>query len=125
MTIVTACTMDCGDACSLIVDEEKKTIRGNPAHPFTKGFCCKKGGRSFTRLDAEDRIVTPLVRENGDFREASWDEAMGLVAARLDAARAVPESILHIHGHGYRGVLATGAGEVLALLRQVREESRV
>ncbi|BDQ34089.1 molybdopterin-dependent oxidoreductase [Pseudodesulfovibrio portus] len=106
MTIVTACTMDCGDACSLIVDSEKKTVRGNPNHPFTKGFCCKKGSRYFERLEAEDRIVTPLIREDGIFREASWDEALGLVAARLDAARAVPESILHIHGHGYRGILA-------------------
>ena len=112
MTIVTACTMDCGDACSLIVDGEKKSVRGNPDHPFTKGFCCKKGSRYFERLDAEDRIVTPLIRENGDFRQASWDEAMRLVAARLDAARAVPQSILHIHGHGYRGILAK-AGNVL------------
>jgi len=106
MTIVTACTMDCGDACSLIVDGDKKSVRGNPDHPFTKGFCCKKGSRYFERLDAEDRIVTPLIRENGNFREASWDEAMGLAAARLDAARAVPESVLHVHGHGYRGILA-------------------
>ncbi len=112
MTIVTACTMDCGDACSLIVDAEKKTIRGNPAHPFTKGFCCAKGGRYFERLDAEDRITTPLVRENGRFRRASWDEAMDLAATRLDAARAIPESVLHIHGHGYRGALAQ-AGSVL------------
>ena len=109
MPIVTACTMDCGDACSLVVDAAKKSVRGNPAHPFTKGFCCKKGGRYFERLDAEDRIVTPLIRENGTFREASWDEAMGLVVQKLDAARAVPESILHVRGHGYRGVLATAS----------------
>lgn len=109
MPIVTACTMDCGDACSLVVDPDKKTIRGNPEHPFTKGFCCKKGGRYFERLDAEDRIVTPLVREKGKLREASWDAAMALVVAKLDAARAVPKSILHIHGHGYRGVLGTAS----------------
>lgn len=105
MKKVTACTMDCGDACSLVVDAENKTIRGNPEHPFTKGFCCKKGSRYFERLDADDRIVTPQIREGDTFREASWDEAMELVVRKLHAARAVPESVLHIHGHGYRGIL--------------------
>ncbi|WP_319541578.1 molybdopterin-dependent oxidoreductase [uncultured Pseudodesulfovibrio sp.] len=112
MTIITACTMDCGDACSLIVDADNKSIKGNPKHPFTKGFCCKKGSRYFERIDAEDRIVTPQIKENGEFREASWDEAMDMVVAKLDAARAVPESILHVHGHGYRGIL----GEASSIL---------
>ncbi|MBG0790340.1 MAG: molybdopterin-dependent oxidoreductase [Desulfovibrionaceae bacterium] len=116
MAIVTACTMDCGDACSLLVDAEKKTVRGNPAHPFTKGFCCKKGGRYFERLEAEDRIVAPLIRKDGVLREASWDEAMTLAAARLDAARKTPESILHVHGHGYRGVLAQASGVLFGRL---------
>jgi len=106
MPIITACTMDCGDACSLLVDPEAKTVRGNPKHPFTKGFCCKKGGRYFDRLNAQERITTPLIRRDGRFVEADWDEAMGLVARKLDAARQRPEAILHIHGHGYRGVLA-------------------
>ncbi|MCJ2165570.1 MULTISPECIES: molybdopterin-dependent oxidoreductase [unclassified Pseudodesulfovibrio] len=105
MTTITACTMDCGDACSLVVDAERRSVKGNPKHPFTKGFCCKKGSRYFERLDAEDRIVEPLVKRGSGFEPVSWDEAMGLVASRLDAARAVPESILHIHGHGYRGIL--------------------
>ncbi|CCH49210.1 molybdopterin-dependent oxidoreductase [Pseudodesulfovibrio piezophilus] len=106
MTKITACTVDCGDACSLLVDVEKQSVRGNPRHPFTKGFCCRKGARYFERLNSDERIVTPLIRDGESFRTASWDEAMALVAEKLNAARAVPESILHIHGHGYRGVLS-------------------
>jgi predicted molibdopterin-dependent oxidoreductase YjgC len=34
-----------------------------------------------------DRLKTPLIREGEGFREASWDEALGLVAARLGAIR--------------------------------------
>ncbi|QGY39135.1 molybdopterin-dependent oxidoreductase [Pseudodesulfovibrio cashew] len=109
MPTITACTMDCGDCCSLVVDEAKRSVRGNPAHPFTKGFCCRKGTRYFDRLDADDRITTPLIKENGAFREASWDEALDLVAARLDAARVRPETILHVRGHGYRGILAAAS----------------
>jgi len=105
MTKITACAMDCGDCCSLVVDVEKKSIKGNPKHPYTNGFCCKKGSRYFERLEADDRITTPLIKEGEQFREASWEEAMSLVADKLNAARQVPESILHIRGHGYRGLL--------------------
>ncbi|WP_272701512.1 molybdopterin-dependent oxidoreductase [Desulfovibrio sp. Fe33] len=109
MKIVTACTMDCGDACSLVVDTEDRTVRGNPRHPFTKGFCCRKGSRYFERLDAAERITEPLVRRGGKFTPVGWDEALDLVAEKLDAARTAPESILHVHGNGYRGVLASAS----------------
>ena len=109
MTITTACTVDCGDCCSLLVDSDKKSIRGNPRHPFTKGFCCKKGSHWFERLDSDERILEPLVRRGAEFEPVSWDEALDLVAGKLDAARAVPETILHVHGHGYRGILASAS----------------
>lgn len=109
MTRITACTMDCGDCCSLVVDPDKQTVKGNPKHPFTKGFCCPKGGHYFDRINADDRIVTPLIRENGDFREASWDEAMTLIADRLNPLLPSPEKILHVRGHGYRGVLGSAS----------------
>ncbi|PYX45542.1 MAG: formate dehydrogenase subunit alpha, partial [Acidobacteria bacterium] len=34
-------------------------------------------------INSEDRLTTPLIREGGKFRQASWDEALGLVARRL------------------------------------------
>ncbi|WP_319470792.1 molybdopterin-dependent oxidoreductase [uncultured Pseudodesulfovibrio sp.] len=116
MKKLTACTMDCGDACSLLVDAEKKTVSGNPKHPFTKGFCCRKGARYFERLEADERITTPLVRQGSGFVEASWDEALGLVAQKLDAARQVPESILHVRGYGYRGILAQASSHFFQAL---------
>ncbi|MGD8661959.1 MAG: hypothetical protein PVH37_18605, partial [Desulfobacterales bacterium] len=42
---ITACTMDCPDACSLIVDrrnDNRISLRGNPDSPFTAGFTCPK-----------------------------------------------------------------------------------
>jgi len=35
-----------------------------------------------------DRLKTPLIRENGQFREASWDEALDLVAQKLSQIKA-------------------------------------
>ncbi len=116
MKKITACTMDCGDACSLIVDAKKKSIKGNPNHPFTKGFCCRKGTKYFDRLDADDRITTPRIKKGGKFTEASWDEALGLIASKLDTARQTPESILHIRGHGYRGILGQASNHFFKTL---------
>lgn len=106
MKKITACTMDCGDTCSLVVDPEEKSVTGNPRHPFTKGFCCKKGGRYFDRLDSDERIVEPLMRSGDGFVPISWDEAFDMIVPRLNAARKNPASILHVHGYGYRGILA-------------------
>ncbi|MFE7505250.1 NADH-quinone oxidoreductase subunit G [Promicromonospora sp. NPDC057488] len=42
---------------------------------------------AFTWQTAPDRITTPLVRENGELRPASWVEALEIAAAGLAAAR--------------------------------------
>lgn len=116
MSTITACTLDCGDCCSLVVDAEKRTVKGNPKHPFTKGFCCRKGGTFFDRLESDERIIIPQIKENGTFRDATWEEALDLAAEKLEAARAVPESILHIKGHGFRGVLAEASNHLFERL---------
>ena len=49
------------------------------------GSLCVKGRFAFDFIDSPERLKTPLIKENGTFREASWDEALGLVAERLSA----------------------------------------
>ena len=44
---------------------------------------CVKGRFGFDFLNREDRLKTPLIRKNGKLEEASWDEALDLVAAKL------------------------------------------
>jgi formate dehydrogenase major subunit len=34
-------------------------------------------------INSEDRLTTPLIREGGRFRQASWDEGISLIARRL------------------------------------------
>ena len=56
---------------------------------------CGRGRFGWPVVEADDRLKTPLIRENGKFREASWDEALDLVAAKFketveaDGAKAV------------------------------------
>jgi formate dehydrogenase alpha subunit len=44
---------------------------------------CGRGRFGFPVLEAEDRVKTPLIKENGNFREATWDEALDLVSQKF------------------------------------------
>jgi len=48
-----------------------------------QGRLCVKGRFAYDFIYSEDRLKTPLIKENGDFREASWDEALDLVATKF------------------------------------------
>ena len=48
-----------------------------------KGMLCVKGRFGLDFVDAPDRLRAPLVRKDGKLVEASWDEALDLVASRL------------------------------------------
>jgi predicted molibdopterin-dependent oxidoreductase YjgC len=47
------------------------------------GSLCVKGRFGYDFIHDPDRLKSPLIRENGAFREASWDEALNLVAETL------------------------------------------
>jgi anaerobic selenocysteine-containing dehydrogenase len=108
MDIITACTMDCPDACSLIISQRPDGtigIRGNPNHPFTRGFICSKIKKHPLRLASPHRITHPMIRKNSRWLNISWDNALDICAEKLNHYRNQPESILHIHGEGAKGVL--------------------
>lgn len=48
-----------------------------------QGRLCVKGRFAYDFIYSKDRLRTPLIRENDTFREASWDEALDLVANRF------------------------------------------
>jgi anaerobic selenocysteine-containing dehydrogenase len=99
--------MDCPDACSLVVssDGDRFRIEGNPEHSFTAGFTCAKIKKHIERLRHPDRIVSPMRRTGGRWQTLSWDAALDLCAEKIQALRADPTAILHIHGSGAKGVL--------------------
>ena len=59
-------------------------------NPFTGGFICQKVKRHAQRVYSPSRVLTPLIRTgpkgSGEFRAASWDEALDLVVDRMQDA---------------------------------------
>jgi predicted molibdopterin-dependent oxidoreductase YjgC len=52
-----------------------------------QAMLCVKGRFGLDFVDSPDRLRTPLVRKDGKLVEASWEEALGLVAERLKAVK--------------------------------------
>ena len=63
------------------------------------GRLCVKGRFAYDFIYSEERLKTPLIRQDdGQFREASWDEALDLVAAKFKEiiAQHGPDSVAGI-----------------------------
>src|SRR5580693_6187643 len=89
------CALDCPDCCSLLVNVEDghgSKLRGNPAHPVTRGFLCGKVAQYLEREYHPGRLLYPQRRVGakgeGRFERISWDEAIDAIATRLQATAA-------------------------------------
>jgi anaerobic selenocysteine-containing dehydrogenase len=58
-------------------------IRGHDADVFSAGYICPKGVALKDLHEDPDRLRTPLIKRNGRFVEASWDEAFAEIERRL------------------------------------------
>ena len=89
-SVTTTCPY-CGVGCGIKaqVDEREQIIAmlDDSDNKSSVGMLCVKGRFGYTFVHHEDRLTTPLVRENGQLRPASWDEALDYVAERLTEYR--------------------------------------
>jgi anaerobic selenocysteine-containing dehydrogenase len=105
---LTACTMDCPDACSLVVtqsEDGRVKVKGNPDNPFTSGFTCPKMTDHVRRVQSPLRIVHPQLKTATGWKTIGWDEALDRCAAKIQNLRSRPMAILHIHNEGAKGAL--------------------
>ena len=81
----TVCTY-CGVGCNLEVSTANGEILSIQA-PYdaevNEGHTCLKGRYAFGFYNHEDRIKTPLIKRNGKFEEATWDEAYDLMVGKF------------------------------------------
>lgn len=82
-------------------------IEGNPHHPLSNGMLCPRGVGGVGTLYDPDRLRKPLIRtaERGKqvFREATWEEALNLIAKKMNGIKEKygPEAVaMFQHGYG-------------------------
>jgi len=81
----------CGVGCGIRVreGEERGEMNFMPwgDAPVNEGSVCIKGGAATQVVDHEDRLTEPLIKEEGEFREATWDEALSRVVDEMASIR--------------------------------------
>lgn len=80
----TVCTF-CGVGCSFEVwTKGRHILKVQPSEgPVNAISTCVKGKFGWDFVNSEERITTPLIRQGDEFVEATWDEALDLVASKL------------------------------------------
>jgi anaerobic selenocysteine-containing dehydrogenase len=88
------CPHDCPSACALDVEVIDNTsigrLRGSKQQTYTAGVICAKVARYAERIHHPDRLIFPMFRVgekgSGKFARISWDDALGEIAHRFNAA---------------------------------------
>jgi formate dehydrogenase major subunit/formate dehydrogenase alpha subunit len=85
-TVKTICPY-CGVGCQLILDiNNNRVTQVTPDRdgPANHGQACVKGHFGIADfVHSPDRLTKPLIRRDGGFQDASWDEALDLIANQL------------------------------------------
>lgn len=80
----------CGTGCGInlvVKDGQVMGISPWQRNPINEGKVCLRGNKSFEFVNAPERITTPLIKKDGTFVEASWEDAYKEVASKLKAVK--------------------------------------
>ena len=124
--VQTACPLDCPDACTLNVTVRGgrvMKIDGATENHITDGYICAKVRRFPERLYGDDRLLYPAIRRgtkgSGLFKRATWDDALDLIAEKMQSARANggAETILPLCYGGSNGYLTQDYADAILFRR--------
>lgn len=76
----------CGCGCGIIVGARGNKVvssRAVPGNLASGGALCVKGRYGLDFVNHPDRLTTPLIRKEGELVEASWEEAINLIARKF------------------------------------------
>ena len=96
----------CGVGCQFDAQlHDGKVVAMKPVEdsPVNEGHACVKGRFAFDYIYSPDRLKAPLIRKNGSFVEASWDEAISLIASNF-------KRIIAEHGPDALGGISSSRG---------------
>lgn len=85
-TMCEMCVWRCG-VLAKVKNGKVVKLEGNPEHPNSRGKLCARGQSGLMNTYDPDRVLHPLIRVGkrgeGKFRQASWKEALDLVARNM------------------------------------------
>lgn len=89
-TVRTTCSF-CGVGCQMdVYVQDNKIVKIDGADqdlPPNNARLCVKGRFGYDFVSSPERLTTPLIKKDGKQVEASWDEALDLVASKLSAIK--------------------------------------
>jgi formate dehydrogenase major subunit len=77
----------CGVGCGIqIAQDEDKDVTFRPwaDAPVNEGSICIKGGAATEVVNHDERLRNPMIKEDGEFREASWEEAYDYIVDEME-----------------------------------------
>ena len=95
----------CDHGCGILVtveDGKPVHVRGNPAHPFNRGWICVKGKSCLDLFESPNRLRTPLLRLGGRLCETTWADALAYISDNLNRLKEEwgPQSLGIYYGEG-------------------------
>lgn len=83
--VPTTCSY-CGCGCQInlnVLDNQVVTVTGRDDAGINQGSLCVKGRFGYEFIASDQRLTQPLIKKNGQFVAADWDEALDLVASKF------------------------------------------
>lgn len=87
--VITTCPY-CGVGCQIeLFVQNGQIVRSNGVEGVSPndGRLCVKGRFGYEFVHSPDRLTSPLIKRNGNFVEATWDEALDLIASKFLAIK--------------------------------------
>ncbi|RKY19423.1 MAG: nitrate reductase [Planctomycetota bacterium] len=78
----------CGTGCHVMVgtaEGKVVAVAGDADADVNRGLLCAKGYHVGEIMYGDDRLTTPLLRKHGELVPISWDEALDVIADRVEA----------------------------------------
>jgi NADH-quinone oxidoreductase subunit G len=103
-----ACTL-CPSQCNVLLtvrDERIERVLARDNGDVDDGWLCDKGRFGYQMAESGDRITEPLMRQGGELRPASWEEALDAAAAALRQAGERTAAIVGGQSSNEEGYLA-------------------
>lgn len=79
----------CGVGCQInLVVKDNQVVRIEPVEDeINHGLLCVKGKFAYNFIGHPDRLTKPLIKQDDEFVEATWDEALDLIVTKIEATK--------------------------------------